>query len=810
LITGSIPTENLPKKSHEAPKRERRSLVRHTRSAVEEPTTSSQSEPLFSDFDDFTRQLDQKSFEPWQIVGSYENEVRFEFYDKIHGVPKYSVVVNSCLEFTVFVYNWPVPDLHSIYKEQKRSIRHLAIEELLRRIESSSLCMGLQEDEDIMSVATNPTGNPDANPITIVRHTVPKAINVEEPHFEVTLQYRSVACDMLVESSGSCKPCVSASNAVKRAVRKKSKASAMPAKPKASLEACGPEKLRATVKSTRLKVKDLESRLKELQRNIEQRGIGISEGLEKDILKIMGGQNLEATPHMKFFWQEQMKLLQSAKMGRRYHPQVIRFALSIHAKSPSAYREIQESGALILPSERVLRDYKNYFKPKAGINKDNVESLREKTSSFTTVQRYVAVVMDEMKLQSNLVFDKGSGDLIGFIDLGDPMTNFANLTDEDPIATHALAFLVRGLCTDLKHIIAYFFTGNVTSFQIMPLFWRTVSVLEVSLNLRVCAAVNDGASPNRKFFRLHSKLAANVGCDVVYKTRNIFAPSRFIFFFADSPHLMKTARNCLYNSGYGSRSRLMWNDGQYLQFQHVADLFYSDQDFSLHTLPKLTLDHITLTSFSKMKVKLAVQVLSKSVAIALQESGKEDVVGTAKFCEMMNSFFDCTNVRSLNEGTRKNNSFIVPYESPEDARLTWLKDVFLNYLERWKESILAREGGYTPDAQQKMFISAQTYEGLKISVNSHIDVIKFLLSEGFKYVLTERFMQDVLEDYFGHQREKGRRSENPTAQQFGYNDLTIATQRDIAPVIRGNVGGRYEKVKWHQVSEEPVKKRKKK
>ena len=67
-----------------------------------------------------------------------------------------------------------------------------------------------------------------------------------------------------------------------------------------------------------------------------------------------------------------------------------------------------------------------------------------------------------MKIQSNLVFDKVSGDLVGFIDLGDPMTNFASLAeeDDDPIATHALAFLVRGLCTDLKHIIAYFFTGN--------------------------------------------------------------------------------------------------------------------------------------------------------------------------------------------------------------------------------------------------------------------------------------------------------------------------------------------------------------
>ena len=86
----------------------------------------------------------------------------------------------------------------------------------------------------------------------------------------------------------------------------------------------------------------------------------------------MGGQTLDATPHMKFFWQEQMNLLQSAKMGRRYHPQVIRFTLSLHGKSPSAYRELRDSGALILPSERILRDYKNYFKPKAGINNENV------------------------------------------------------------------------------------------------------------------------------------------------------------------------------------------------------------------------------------------------------------------------------------------------------------------------------------------------------------------------------------------------------------------------------------------------------
>ena len=550
---------------------------------------------------------------------------------------------------------------------------------------------------------------------------------------------------------------------------------------------------------TRLQCKQLEDRLDKLQAKIEEDGVGVSQSLETDLLKIMSGTNLEATPHMKFFWEQQMVLLQSKKMGRRSHPQVIRFALSLHSKSAAAYREVRDSGALILPSERVLRDYKNYFKPKAGISTENIETLREKTKSFTDVQRYVVLIMDEMKIQSNLVYDKFSGDLIGFIDLGDPMTNFSCI-EEDVIATHALAFLVRGLCTDIKHIIAYYFTGNVTSFQIMPLFWKAVSVLELSINLWVCAAVNDGASPNRQFFRLHSSLANNLKCGIVYKTLNVFAMSRFIYFFADSPHLMKTARNCLYSSWYGSCSRYMWNNGKYLLFRHIADLFYSDQDLCLHTLPKLTLDHIVLTSYSKMKVKLATQLLSRSVMLSLQESGDEEVLETAKFCGLMNDFFDCTNVRSRTEHIRKKNDFIKPYTSPDDERLTWLRNVFLKYLDDWKQQTLDRPGEFNPTARAKMFLSQQTYEGLTIAVYSHIEAIQFLLN-GFQYVLSERFMQDVLEDYFGHQRSQGGRSDHPTAHQFGYNDLTIA------PVIRGNVGGRYGKVKWHQVSEEPVKKR---
>ena len=37
------------------------------------------------------------------------------------------------------------------------------------------------------------------------------------------------------------------------------------------------------------------------------------------------------------------------------------------------------------------------------------------------------------------------------------MTNIANLEEEDAMASHALKFLVRGLYTNVKQVIAYFF-----------------------------------------------------------------------------------------------------------------------------------------------------------------------------------------------------------------------------------------------------------------------------------------------------------------------------------------------------------------
>ena len=50
-------------------------------------------------------------------------------------------------------------------------------------------------------------------------------------------------------------------------------------------------------------------------------------------------------------------------------------------------------------------------------------------------------------------------------------------------------------------------------------------------------------------------------------------------------------------------------------------------------------------------------------------------------------------------------TFLKPYESVDDIRLTWLDEI-LQYFKSWKESIEVRnDANYTENAKRKIFIS---------------------------------------------------------------------------------------------------------
>ena len=492
------------------------------------------------------------------------------------------------------------------------------------------------------------------------------------------------------------------------------------------------------------------------------------------------------------FWEEQQKYINTSKKGICYHPAIIKKCLSLLAKSPAAYDELRYdeqkgTGFLILPSKRRLRDYKNYIRPERGFNPLIVKELMEKVKDFSEVERFVVLCFDEMKVEENLVWDKHTGELIGFVDLGDPDLHDATGIKED-IATHILVFLVRGVVNPIKYSFANFATKGATASQLFPLFWKAVSILELTVQLKVIASTADGASSNRTFFRMHKHMDGHdERSDAVYRVENLFSnEKRYIFFISDPPHLVKTARNCLSNSGSGRETRYMWKDGQFLLWSHITQLYHEDQDCGLKLLPKLKSEHIYLTPFSVMTVSLAAQVLSNTVSSVLSAYGPADAQETAKFCSMMDKFFDCVNGRYPKEHIEKLKPMLAPYTNVNDERLQWLVGDFLTYFEDWKTSIRTRPGNYTANARANMFISWQTHEGLKITCNAITQAIKYLLEKGVGYVLPECFCQDPLENYYGTQRSLGRRKDNPTVQMVGYNDNAIRNMKHFPP-IAGNV-----------------------
>ena len=77
----------------------------------------------------------------------------------------------------------------------------------------------------------------------------------------------------------------------------------------------------------------------------------VSAELGDDMVTIMSGADQsKISPFMKFFWEEQQKYLKSSSTGIRYYPLIIRYCLSLAAKSSAAYDETRYDGKKVLVS----------------------------------------------------------------------------------------------------------------------------------------------------------------------------------------------------------------------------------------------------------------------------------------------------------------------------------------------------------------------------------------------------------------------------------------------------------------------------
>ena len=421
-----------------------------------------------------------------------------------------------------------------------------------------------------------------------------------------------------------------------------------------------------------------------------------------------------------------------------------------------------------------------------------IEECKRKEMYKTEWGKCVGILQDEIKIRDDLVFCPSTGQLIGFMDLDNTSNEILEFEStmnnkENKLASSMLVLMVRGATNNLKFPFASFSTNGLHANQLQTIIMRAVEVLELDCDLSCLYVACDGAGQNRRFFEMN-RTDNNRKEPCNWMPNPYSEEERPLYFISDVPHLLKTARNCFSNSGSHTKTRKLWKDGKNILWTQITNLFGKEELDLYVRCPKLTRNHIDLNAYSRMKVNYAAQIFSASVAKLLEEEFDDaEVSETCKFIRHMNRFFDCLNTRNLYEGRNKINSDLNAYTRKDDQRFHYLLNDFLGYFEDWKQSAEQRSGNFTSKEVAAMQLSQQTIDGLKISVRSIVQCVLFLLDLGAPFVLTEVFNQDILEQHFGHYRQKGGLNDAPTVYSARHTmtSLRVIDSVALAP-LRGN------------------------
>ena len=299
------------------------------------------------------------------------------------------------------------------------------------------------------------------------------------------------------------------------------------------------------------KVSELQSKLDKM---IEKDSVDVDSTTHRGLLTIANAQpNTKENSGESFssiFWEQQLKAasVKGAK-GMRWHPAVIRWCLYLHHKSSGCYSTLRNSGVLKLPSDRTLRDYRHASSSKPGFSVETDLELLDVVAQQRPkhLAKYVGLVLDEMHIKEGLYFDKHTGNLVGYSDLGEVNNLLSEYEDHfdktgatpRPLSKCMLVFMIRGLFTSMKFPYVQFPAVSTKGADIFPLVREAIRRLTM-LGLTVVTVTCDGASDNRKMFSMHNSDSA-----LSYKTVNVYTSERReIFFISDPPHLIKTIRNC--------------------------------------------------------------------------------------------------------------------------------------------------------------------------------------------------------------------------------------------------------------------------
>lgn len=506
---------------------------------------------------------------------------------------------------------------------------------------------------------------------------------------------------------------------------------------------------KSKVKITTTKLKSCQARNRRLVKKIENLKLVANAPCKKCNLPSSIIQNaskyIKGTP-LEIF-KTQMKLANIAKKGRRYSNLQRSFCMGLYFQSPRAYRFM--SKVFTLPTTRMIRYWLMKIYMEVCWNNSVFSFLKEKTSSMRREDKLCGVTFDAISIKSGIYYDQSYDKFVGLEDCGQYYKG------ERP-AQYAMVFMAKGLCRKWKMPLGYFLFHKSIPADILKTMIHDCLTKLLSCGLLPKFIVCDQDASNRSAV---AKLS--ISCQTPY----VEIDNEKIFFFYDTPHLLKSTRNIFtkYDISIG---------GDIVRWRYVRDFYESDKTHPVKIAPKLTDNHIDCNSFERMKVKYATQVLSRTVASGIDTYARlgglpKEAIATSTFVKNMNDIFDVFNSSMRYNGSHRKCAIDGMNDNLD----------FLTNMKEWIKSWKVIGTNRQIPSVQGWLMNISALQALWNDVSLKYDL---------QFLLTRRINQDCLENFFCCIRKAGGNNYTPNVQQLKNAMKNVVCNYMLSDAYNGN------------------------
>lgn len=312
-----------------------------------------------------------------------------------------------------------------------------------------------------------------------------------------------------------------------------------------------------------------------------------------DILQDLGTFN-------KQLLKRQISRIKKSRGSKMYEPELRIFALTLHFYSPRAYTYVRKKFNTALPHPKTICKWYKSVNGEPGFNKEALESIKTRAEQVD-YPLYGALIFDEMAIRQHIEYDGKK--YSGYVDLGSEIN-----CDSGTIAKEALVFLVNCINGSWKIPIGFFLIAGISAEQKANLV-RQALILLSKHNINIVSVTFDGATANLS-------MASILGCNFNIASFQTYflhpTTEKHVTVFLDPCHCLKILRNYL-----GDHKIIIDDNEDTIQWDFFKKLHNLQEKEYLHLGNKLRARHIEYYK-QKMKVKLAAQLFSASVADVLE------------------------------------------------------------------------------------------------------------------------------------------------------------------------------------------------